>query len=559
LFRKWGLSDNYLQSLFDVYDLPNTSDLCCYWFELGRRALLAERVERVGLLATQNIRGNENRTVLERIKADGDIFMAWSDRPWILEGAAVHVSLIGFDDGAEASRMLDGQPVSAIHANLTSSLNIKLAQPLIENEDLAFQGPVKVGAFDIDPDTAKQFLSDTNPHNRSNTDVIKIWIRGEELTKRVPRVFIIDFGDLEEDEASLYQAPFDHVVTHVRSKRLRTSDALRRKYWWRLGRSGEDFRAATRSHDRYLVTCQTAKHRIFSWVISRSLPAQTVIAFGRSDDYSLGVLQSSIHLVWGARQGTRLETRPRYTPTTSFETFPLPWPPGKEPSALPSPLGAGRGAGGEGASGSRAAAGNALTPNPSPAGRGGPTLTPALSQKERELEEAIASAAKELNKLRENWLNPPEWIKPIEDAVDRFEDFAGVPDEAKPLLRQSAIMARAAKDAKLKKRTLTNLYNERPGWLKIAHRKLDEAVLAAYRDVDAHAPNPWDVAWAEAYEPFGAGEITINRKGKKPDSPEVIAAKEVAIAQRKIIDEKILANLLRLNQERAAKEAMAQA
>jgi hypothetical protein len=34
--------------------------------------------------------------------------------------------------------------------------------------------------------------------------------------------------------------------------------------------------------------------------------------------------------------------------------------------------------------------------------------------------------------------------------------------------------------AKLARRTLTNLYNERPTWLDLAHRKLDEAVFAAY-------------------------------------------------------------------------------
>ncbi len=32
----------------------------------------------------------------------------------------------------------------------------------------------------------------------------------------------------------------------------------------------------------------------------------------------------------------------------------------------------------------------------------------------------------------------------------------------------------------LARRTLTNLYNERPTWLDLAHRKLDEAVFAAY-------------------------------------------------------------------------------
>ena len=38
----------------------------------------------------------------------------------------------------------------------------------------------------------------------------------------------------------------------------------------------------------------------------------------------------------------------------------------------------------------------------------------------------------------------------------------------------------AASAAALKKRTLTNLYNERPAWLAAAHRRLDEAVSAAY-------------------------------------------------------------------------------
>ena len=41
-------------------------------------------------------------------------------------------------------------------------------------------------------------------------------------------------------------------------------------------------------------------------------------------------------------------------------------------------------------------------------------------------------------------------------------------------------MAKDAHVFDLKKRTLTNLYNERPTWLDHAHRALDEAVFAAY-------------------------------------------------------------------------------
>jgi type II restriction/modification system DNA methylase subunit YeeA len=59
--------------------------------------------------------------------------------------------------------------------------------------------------------------------------------------------------------------------------------------------------------------------------------------------------------------------------------------------------------------------------------------------------EAIATAARDLVRKRDDWLNP-----------------AG------------------ASDAELRKRTLTNLYNHRPTWLADAHRALDNAVLAAY-------------------------------------------------------------------------------
>ena len=60
--------------------------------------------------------------------------------------------------------------------------------------------------------------------------------------------------------------------------------------------------------------------------------------------------------------------------------------------------------------------------------------------------EAISTAAAELNSLREGWLNPPE-----------------------------------ASATELSRRTLTNLYNQRPTWLSNVHSRLDAAVATAYR------------------------------------------------------------------------------
>ena len=95
--------------------------------------------------------------------------------------------------------------------------------------------------------------------------------------------------------------------------------------------------------------------------------------------------------------------------------------------------------------------------------------------------EAIGEAAGELNELRENWLNPPEWIvtETLEfpGSVDGpWSRYVEDPDERGIGTVPDPPFADA-----LKKRTLTNLYNKMPTWLQNAHAKLDEAVCAAYR------------------------------------------------------------------------------
>jgi hypothetical protein len=147
----------------------------------------------------------------------------------------------------------------------------------------------------------------------------------------------------------------------------------------------------------------------------------------------------------------------------------------------------------------------------------------------------IAVAAQALNEQRERWLNPPEWIEPIARSVDLADAFADVPAEARPLIRESAIMAIAARDPRLRKRTLTNLYNERPTWLVLAHAELDRAVLAAYAAVDPEGG--WAEDWADVWRDTGAGQPL----------PEG----HVLAARRAETDEQVLANLLRLNLARS--------
>jgi type II restriction/modification system DNA methylase subunit YeeA len=399
------LSDAYVDALFKIYRgrVKPFSDLCCYWFERARCQIVLGAANRSGLLATQAIRGGANRDVLARIKDVGSIFFAYADRPWVLDGAAVRIAFVGFDGGIETRALLDGLPVEGINADLSSVHDASAARSLATNAGICFMGPSAKGPFDIGKEDALRFLSAVNPHGRPNSDVVRPVRSGIDLVRGNRDLWTIDFGSRVEAEAALYEAPFERlrqVAKPVRTKNRRPSYASK---WWQYAEPRPGLREALKNISRFLATPEVAKHRIFVWLGSNVLANQQILSFARDDDYFFGVLQSHAHEVWALQQGTQLESRPRYTPTTCFETFPLPWAPGKEPADDP-----------------RYA--------------------------------AIAEAARELNELRENWLNPPA-------------NADGSP---------------ALSEEELKKRTLTNLYNERPTWLANAHEKLDRAVFAAY-------------------------------------------------------------------------------
>jgi hypothetical protein len=488
-----ALGTEYRDQLWASYDLPGFSDLCCYWFELARRAIKRNPHMRVGLLATQGIRGGVNRTVLERIKETGDIFAAWSDRNWVLDGATVHVSIVGFDSGRDTVHVLNGVQVKEIHSNLAAGADTTEATNLAENRELSFGGTKKSGAFDVDFKLATTMLAEpTNANQRHNEDVLHPWLNGSAITGRNPGTWIIDFGvDASLEDASGYQRPFEHVKTLVKPQRDKNKREHRRENWWLHAETCPGMRAAVSGLERFVATPRVSKFRLYAWYSTRVLPDDGIYIFVRSDDYFFGVLHSSIHELWARRMGTQLreaESGSRYTPTTCFETFPLPWPPGKEPAKHPA-------------------------------------------------YRRIAEAAKELNEQRERWLNPPEWVDPIARAVDAEDAFADVPEEARALIRHSAIMARAAKDPKLKRRTLTNLYNERPTWLRLLHEQLDRAVLAAYAATDPDGA--WSEDWARVWVDTGAGQPLPN-------------GHELADL-RKETDQRVLANLLRMNLDRSGK------
>ena len=297
--------------------------------------------------------------MLERIKDSGSIFFAESDRNWILDGANVHISMVGFgDDNNGTPCILDGRIVREINANLTADADVTTAAALANNAALSFIGVSLHGPFELEEVEAIEMLqAGGNPTGRPNSDVVRPILNADGIVKTRETRWVVAFPcEMSCDQACLYEVPMESVRKTVLPVRQQNHRKTYRERWWIHGEARPAMQCKINALRRFVLTPRVGKHRIFVWAVLPIYPSDATVVFVRDDDSTFGILQSHAHAVWALRLGTRLETRPRYTPTTSFETFPFPQP-------------------------------------------------------TTEQEVAISAAAKELDDLRCRWLNPPEWTK----------------------------------------------------------------------------------------------------------------------------------------------------
>ena len=427
------LSEEYCKVLRKAYKgvLTESIDLVCYWFYKADKLMKESTLSRVGLVSTNSINGGKNRDVLKSICKNHKLFNVYKDEPWTVDGAAVRVSLTSFCKQNTSTKVfLEGGECEEIFSDFTgmsngAGIDLTIAQKLQPNLKIAFQGTIKGGSFDIPYEVALPWLNlPLNPNGKHNSDVLSPWSNGRDITSRPEGKWVVDFGAfMEKGEASLYEAPFQYLKDNVEPIRSQVRRENHAKYWWLHGESRPGMRIAFQGKERYIATPRVAKHRLFKWLDKSVLPDSALIVITRDDDTSFGILHSKFHELWSLRMCTFLGVGndPRYTPSTTFETFPFP---------------------------------KGLEPNR------------AVEDYDNPAAEKIAEAAKRLNELRENWLNPADLVKRVPEVVE------GYPDRILPIDEKA--------EKELKKRTLTNLYNQRPTWLDNAHKTLDEAVAEAY-------------------------------------------------------------------------------
>ena len=351
---KVDLSVEYVDKVRKHFaEVPGRADYCVYWFRKAHDHL--KKGQRAGLVGTNTIRENYSRQggLDYIVKEGGTITHAVSTQVW--SGTAnVHVSIVNWIKGSfkgkkklitQLGNVLDSpwkvEEPKHINSALSSKISIKSAYVLQTNRKpkRCFVGQaLQSKGFYL----KKQDFRSLIIKNKRNSNVIFPFLIGREVLNlkgksRVPERFMMDFGQMNILEAKKYKEPFKHIQKTVLPDVQRKAKNEIQKYgkpkdwnrhleqWWRHWRSRPDLIRVVSQLNRYIVVSRTTKKPIVFEFISSSIRiADAVIAFNFEDNYSFGVLQSSIHCLWSEASGGTLKGDFRYTGDTVFSTFPWP-------------------------------------------------------------------------------------------------------------------------------------------------------------------------------------------------------------------------------------------
>src|SRR6185437_16090666 len=340
-----ALGDGYVDALRGAWpDVPESADFVMFWWH--HAAVLTQRgaLQRFGFITTNSIRQILNRHVLEPFLSDKkhplSLTFAIPDHPWVdsADGAAVRIAMTtaqaGSHDGTlrEVTGERDGSDGEVLvklqerrgpmFADLKIGANVAGARPLSANRAICWQGCKLVGAgFQIN-DARRRELADLG----IPSEMLPRYTSGSDLMKTRRTRFVIDtFGFTDADLKEMYPHVYQYLFDYVRPEREQNADTAFRTRWWLMGRPRPELRAALRGLHRYIVTCEVAKHRVFTMLAwPGDLIDGSVIAIA-SDDYgSLGVLSSEVAQIWILAAGGTLENRPRFHTETCFDRFPFP-------------------------------------------------------------------------------------------------------------------------------------------------------------------------------------------------------------------------------------------
>lgn len=347
----------YVNNLRKQYpDVNGRVDYCVFWFRKAHDML--KEGGKAGLVGTNTIRQTYSRIdgLDYIIENNGVIIEAVSTMPWSGE-AQVHVSIVNwikgemdesknkkllFYDEKNPNNLLEEYDLEWIPSSLSPKVDVNSAKVLNTNKDseTCYQGQTHGHkGFILSRQQAKDIIK-KEPEAR---EVIFPYLIANAMLgnlKSHPDRFVIDFQSMSLFDAQRFKTPFKIVKQKVLPTIEQKADEEKKlfekqekkvtvrqnhlKKWWLFWRTRKDLINLIQNIPRYIACSQVAKRSIFDFVSSKIRPNAALIAFPLSDDYSFGILQSSIHWEWIKARCSTLKGDYRYTITTVYNTFPWP-------------------------------------------------------------------------------------------------------------------------------------------------------------------------------------------------------------------------------------------
>jgi hypothetical protein len=325
-----ALGDDYVEWLKGEFGI-GVKDYAVYWIRRAHDRL--KENGRAGLVATNSISQNIGRAAsLDYVTENGGVITdAIATKDWSGE-AAVDVSIVNWvkhPSSLPSTFRLDNAVVRGITPSLrdVGVPDVALAKRLNANQGLSFEG-VKPGGrgFVLTPNEAEHLLGLRDADYRV---VVRPYLVGDDIAKdpaQAPRRWIIDFATMTLEEAAGYGEALRIVRERVKPERDSNRRRIRRERWWNFSEPVPAMRAALVGLSRFIATNVQGKRLLFSWQPVGVCASNLTKVFALTEDWAFGVLSSGIHERWARAQSSTLEDRFRYTPTSAFETFPLPQP-----------------------------------------------------------------------------------------------------------------------------------------------------------------------------------------------------------------------------------------
>ncbi|WP_428309644.1 class I SAM-dependent DNA methyltransferase [Hydrocarboniphaga sp.] len=340
------LGKGYVDALRAAWnDVADTADFVMYWWDQCALDTRTGRSKRFGLITTNSLRQLFNRQITGRhldAKKPLSLRFVIPDHPWIdsSDGADVRVALSVGDASEQPGRLVEvlnetpglegevhvtlAEKIGHIHADLTVGAKVGSSIKLKANAGICFQGMNLVGkGFRLEPSelTALGYDPTRLP------DVIKPHCNARDLMQGGDPCYVIDFFGFTAEEARRQQPSlYQRLLDRVKPERDQNNDAQRRRDWWLFGRANTALRKSWADLPRMILTPETSKHRVFSFVDRPFCPDHKLYAICLSDGWFHGVLSCEIQKIWSLQAGGRLGVGndPTWTNTTCFSTYPFP-------------------------------------------------------------------------------------------------------------------------------------------------------------------------------------------------------------------------------------------